>query len=50
MCYSSTHVDAPFHFIKGGKTIDAVGLEAFVGPASVTEHHGIVSGHDAMEI
>ena len=51
MCaHNGTHVDAPFHFIKGGKTIDAVGLEAFVGPASVTEHHGIVSGHDAMEI
>ena len=50
MCaHNGTHVDAPFHFIKGGKTIDAVGLEAFVGPASVTEHHGIVSGHDAAK-
>ncbi|MBQ6482338.1 MAG: cyclase family protein [Anaerolineaceae bacterium] len=51
MCaHNGTHVDAPFHFIKGGKTIDAIGLEAFVGPAYVTEHHGIVSGLDAMEI
>ncbi len=51
MCaHNGTHVDAPFHFLKGGKTIDAIGLEAFVGPASVTEHHGIVSGSDAMEI
>ena len=51
MCaHNGTHVDAPFHFLKGGKTIDAIGLEAFVGLASVTEHHGIISGHDALEI
>ena len=51
MCaHNGTHVDAPFHFLKGGKTIDAIGLESFVGPASVAEHHGIVSGHDAMKI
>ena len=51
MCaHNGTHVDAPFHFLKDGKTIDAVDLGVFVGPASVTEHHGIVSGRDAMEI
>ena len=51
MCaHNGTHVDAPFHFLEGGKTIDAIGLEAFVGPAYVAEHHGIVSGPDAMEI
>ena len=51
MCaHNGTHVDAPFHFLKAGKTIDTISLEAFVGPASVMEHHGIVSGHDAMEI
>ena len=51
MCaHNGTHMDAPFHFLKEGKTIDAIGLEAFVGPAFVTEHHGIVSGHDAKEI
>jgi len=51
MCaHNGTHVDAPFHFLKGGKTIDALGLEPFIGLASVVEHHGIVSGNDAMEI
>ena len=51
MCaHNGTHVDAPFHFLKAGKTIDTISLEAFVGPASVMEHHGIVSSHDAMEI
>ena len=51
MCaHNGTHVDAPFHFFKGGKTVDAIDLDAFVGPAFVTEHHGTVSGQDALEI
>lgn len=51
MCaHNGTHVDAPFHFLKDGKTVDAVGLEAFVGPAYVAEHHGVVSGSDAAGI
>ena len=51
MCaHNGTHIDAPFHFIKDGKTVDAVRLEAFVGMAYVAEHHGIVSGDDAAEI
>ena len=51
MCaHNGTHVDAPFHFLEGGKTIDALGLESFVGPAYVAEHHGIVSGEDAAAI
>ena len=51
MCaHNGTHVDAPFHFIKDGKTIDAVDLEAFVGPAYVAEHHGTVTGRDAEDI
>ena len=51
MCaHNGSHIDAPFHFIKDGKTVDAVCLEAFVGMAYVAEHHGIVSGDDAAEI
>ena len=51
MCaHNGTHIDAPSHFIKDGKTVDAICLEAFVGMAYVTEHHGIVSGEDAIEI
>ena len=51
MCaHNGTHIDAPFHFLKGGKTVDAISLEAFVGPAFVAEHHGIVTGNDAAEI
>ena len=51
MCaHNGTHIDAPFHFIKDGKTVDAVYLEAFVGMAYVAEHQGIVSGEDAAAI
>ena len=51
MCaHNGTHIDAPFHFLKDGKTVDAICLDAFVGMACVLEHHGIVSGDDAIEM
>ena len=51
MCaHNGTHIDAPFHFLKDGKTVDAICLEAFVGMAYVAEHQGIVSGDDAVKI
>ena len=51
MCaHNGTHIDAPFHFVQNGKTVDAIGLDAFVGMAYVAEHHGIVSRSDAEEI
>ena len=51
MCaHNGTHIDAPFHFIKDGKTVDAISLEAFVGLAYVAEHHGDVSDDDAVKI
>ena len=51
MCaHNGTHVDAPFHFIKDGKTVDAVDLSAFVGMAYVIEHHGVVLRGDALKI
>lgn len=51
MCvHNGTHVDAPFHFLKDGKTVDAIPLEAFVGKAYVAEHQGAVSGEDALNI
>ena len=51
MCaHNGTHVDAPFHFLQDGKTIDAVALEHFVGFAYVAEQTGVVTAQDAMEI
>lgn len=51
MCaHNGTHVDAPFHFVRDGKTIDEVGLEPFVGMAYVAEHQGVVTAEDAENI
>ncbi len=51
MCaHNGTHIDAPAHFMKDGKTVDEICLESFVGMAYVTEHHGIATGDDAAEI
>ena len=38
--HTGTHVDAPLHFIEGGATLDAVGLDPFVGPAWVADVTG----------
>ena len=51
MCaHNGTHIDAPFHFINDGKTVDEIRLEAVVGRAYVAEHQSIVTGDDAVEI
>jgi arylformamidase len=33
--HAGTHLDAPFHFIANGDTIDVLALERFIGPAVV---------------
>ena len=38
--HCGTHIDAPHHFIEGRATVDALPVEAMVGPAHVVEHHG----------
>ena len=51
MCaHNGTHIDAPSHFMKDGKTVDAIDIESFVGMAYVTEHQGIVTDDDALKI
>ena len=51
MCaHNGTHVDAPFHFINEGKTIDQMPLESFVGLCYVARHNGEVTADDAVEI
>lgn len=51
MCaHNGTHIDAPCHFIKGGKAVDELELEAFVGRAYVAEHSGILTACDAKRI
>ena len=51
MCaHNGTHVDAPRHFIKDGKSIEMLSLECFVGLAYVTACEGDVSAERAREI
>ena len=51
MCsHNGTHIDAPFHFIEDGKTVDEIRLESFIGMAYVAEHHGVVTDGDAIKI
>ena len=51
MCaHNGTHVDAPFHFVQDGKTIDRILLDYFVGPCWVSRHDGLVTGEDAAAI
>lgn len=51
MCaHNGTHVDAPYHFIDSGKTIDQMGLEPYVGTCYVARHEGEVLAGDAQRI
>ena len=51
MCaHNGTHVDAPYHFLNSGKTIDQVPLEKFAGYCYVAEHEGVVTAEDAEEM
>ena len=51
MCaHNGTHVDAPYHFINDGKTIDRVDINRFIGYAFVAEHEGNIEPEDAKRI
>lgn len=51
MCaHNGTHIDAPFHFLSDGKTVDRVDLSSFVGECFVAKHQGNVTAVDAEEI
>ena len=51
MCaHNGTHMDAPYHFLSGGKTVDEVSLESLIGQAFVTEYDGEVTGENAVRI
>ncbi len=51
MCaHNGTHIDAPYHFINHGKTVEQIPLYKVVGMAYVTEHSGIFTGDDAKSV
>ena len=51
MCaHNGTHIDAPFHFINEGRTIDQVDIDSFVGYCYVASHDGDITAEDAKKI
>ncbi|MDE1853345.1 MAG: cyclase family protein [Thaumarchaeota archaeon] len=42
--HTGTHVDAPSHFIKGGRTLDELSVESFVGEAAVLDFSHLPAG------
>ncbi len=51
MCaHNGTHIDAPFHFLGDGKTVDKINLSIFVGDCFVARHDGDVTASDAEAI
>lgn len=51
MCaHNGTHVDAPFHFLHKGRTVDKMDLDYFVGDCFVARHKGDVTAENAKAI
>ena len=51
MCaHNGTHIDAPYHFIDGGQTVDELSLSSTVGFAFVAEFNGVLTKDDAAAI
>ena len=51
MCvHNGTHVDAPSHFIRDGKTIGEIPFSTWTGDCFLARHDGNISGEDAEEI
>lgn len=51
MCaHNGTHIDAPYHFLSEGKTVDSIDLNKLVGFAYVVSHNGEVYADDARKM
>ena len=51
MCaHNGTHIDAPFHFLHDGKTVDQMALDVFVGECFLAHHRADVTTEDAKRI
>ena len=51
MCaHNGTHIDAPFHFLGDGKTVDQMGLVPYVGDCYVARFEGDLKASDAKDI
>ena len=51
MCaHNGTHIDAPFHFLPDGKTVEQLDLSIFVGQCYLARHSGDVTAADAAAV
>ena len=51
MCaHNGTHIDAPAHFIKDGKSIDDIPCDSTVGYCYVAVHNGDMTAEDAESV
>ena len=51
MCvHNGTHIDAPFHFLNDGNTVEQIPLEYFVGNCYVVQRDGELTARDAESI
>ncbi len=51
MCaHNGTHIDAPFHFFKDGKTVEDILPEKFAGYCAVHSFDGFLTAEDAVLI
>jgi arylformamidase len=51
MCvHNGTHIDAPCHFIAGGKAVDGLDLSVFYGKCTVAEFSGVIGAGDAAPV
>ena len=48
--HNGTHIDAPYHFLNDGNTVEQIPLEYFVGTCYVTYRDGELTSKDAEEI
>ena len=49
-CHNGTHIDAPAHFLKDGKTVDGLCLDSCVGKCYVAHCQGDVTASTAIDI
>ena len=51
MCvHNGTHIDAPYHFLNDGNTVEQIPLEYFVGTCYVVQRDGELTASDAQNI
>ena len=51
MCvHNGTHIDAPYHFLNDGNTVEQIPLEYFVGTCYVVQRDGELTARDTEDI